>query len=271
MRLLFWNMKKNPVGDLIKTCLREHEIDVAVFAEHEGVDLPALVRELDGRYRYVDPVQERPRIVAVTERGLRAILRREQSRYALYEIVCGGVRVVLGGIHLHDRWSRRDPVVRLETIHYDLVPDIEALERELGHDRTIVIGDFNAGPFDQELLQMNAFNAALFKDVILRDDVRTVDGKRYRRFYDPVLHFLSEDTKTYGSYYHSGDPCTPVWHCLDHVLVRRALADSIRDLQYLRRIGDTDLIKEVRPDPEISDHLPLFVDIDLTGGDDHGN
>jgi hypothetical protein len=119
----------------------------------------------------------------------------------------------------------------------------------------------NANPYDDELLQMNAFNAVLFKDVIRKSETRKVGEEIYRRFYNPILNFISEDTKTYGSFYYTGGSSAPVWNCLDQVLLSKALVDEIAALKYLRSINGKSLMTTVKPKESISDHLPLLVEI----------
>ena len=108
---------------------------------------------------------------------------------------------------------------------------------------------------------MNAFHAVLFKEVIRKSETRTVSGRTYRRLYNPIIHFISENNQNYGSFYYSNGSSTPVWHCLDQVLVSKALIDSVKNLQYLKSIGKVSLLKKIVPDKEISDHLPLLVQL----------
>ena len=139
--------------------------------------------------------------------------------------------------------------------------DIKNLETSFKCNRTVIIGDFNANPYDDELLAMSAFNSVLFKDEILRSGSRTVDGITYRRFYNPILHYISEDSKMYGSFYHAQGSSTPIWHCLDQVLVSKSLANNVTNMKYIKTIGGTNLITRIRPNSKISDHLPLVVTI----------
>ncbi len=53
----------------------------------------------------------------------------------------------------------------------DLVTDISEQEKMLNHTNTIVVGDFNSSPFDNELIQKDAFNAVLFKELILETEL----------------------------------------------------------------------------------------------------
>ena len=141
---------------------------------------------------------------------------------------------------------------------------VHGYELSLGSDKTVVMGDFNANPYDEELLLPSAFNAMLFKGILRARGSRTWHGKSYPFMYNPTVNWLSEDTETYGShYYSSGDGTSPVWNCYDQALVSRILMDGVRGYRYLRRIGETDLIASRRPKRKISDHLPLLVDVEM--------
>ena len=121
---------------------------------------------------------------------------------------------------------------------------VHGYELSLGIDKTVVMGDFNANPYDEELLLPSAFNAMLFKGILRARGSRTWHGKSYPFMYNPTVNWLSEDTETYGSHYYSS-------------------GDGVRGYRYLRRIGETDLIASRRPKRKISDHLPLLVDIEM--------
>lgn len=44
-----------------------------------------------------------------------------------------------------------------------MMDEIHGYENVLSISKTIILGDFNANPYDKELLLPNAFNAMLFK------------------------------------------------------------------------------------------------------------
>ena len=56
---------------------------------------------------------------------------------------------------------------------------VHGCEQSLGIDKTIVMGDFNANPYDEELLLPGAFNAMLFKGILRARGSRTWHGKSY--------------------------------------------------------------------------------------------
>ncbi len=257
MNILFWNLKNNSIAEYIVKCLEENNIDIAVFSEHKGVDFGKLSKS--SCYDYIEGMGGCEKIVMLVKPQITVEIKQEQSRYALYYITEGTSRYILAGVHLQDR-RNTDAATRIACIGR-LVNDIKNVERRCKCKNTIIIGDFNANPYDDELLQMNAFNAVLFKEVIQKSETRTVDGISYRRFYNPTINFISEDTKNYGSFYYTEGSRSPVWHCIDQVLVSKALVDSIESMRYLKAIGAKSLIKSVRPDDQISDHLPLLVKI----------
>ena len=67
---------------------------------------------------------------------------------------------------------------------------VHGYELSLGIDKTVVIGDFNANPYDEELLLPGAFNAMLFKGILRARGSRTWHGKSYPFMYNPTVRML---------------------------------------------------------------------------------
>ena len=147
----------------------------------------------------------------------------------------------------------------------EITTDICEQEKLLKSRYSIIIGDFNANPFDEELTKHNAFNAVMFRDLIDRSETASILGRKYIRFYNPVLDHFSEKAKNYGSYYFHDENRPLYWQCLDQVLVRKSLAHSISCLEYCRTIGRTSLMTRngLVDEKNFSDHLPLLVQFDL--------
>ena len=112
-----------------------------------------------------------------------------------------------------------------------------------------------------ELLSKYAFNAVLFKTIIDKSELTNPKTFKRKRFYNPILHYISEDTEMYGSFYHEKESKTPYWHCLDQVLVRKSLANTVNHVEYVKKIGTKDLLINAIPNEKISDHLPLLVNL----------
>ena len=266
LNILFWNLHGKSIEKIIAECLIENDISMAAFSEFNGIDFQKLEKSLFKQYHlvqslYVDPSQTQGNIHTrlIVKNSIEATAIQEQGRYSIFKIKTSMQQYILVAIHLQDRRNKKT-IDRIHTIE-KIKADIEKYEKELKCNSTIVIGDFNANPYDEELLSVHGFNAVLFKDIILSNEYRKYEFLEYKHFYNPILDFISASNKMHGSFYHSGDSYTPIWHCVDQILLRKELVHNLGELKYIMKIGDTNLIKIKRPDDSISDHLPLFATI----------
>lgn len=261
MKLLFWNMGGNDNVSLALSHMQDNDVGVAAFAEHFGAKFSDGILR-DSGYRVLG-YGGCDKIVVLASESIEVLDCFEESRFTVLAMESSEARFVVAAAHLIDRMSAPDSALRLRTIR-KMMGVVHGSESALSINNTIAMGDFNANPYDKELLLPEAFNAMLFKGLLRSKSSRVWDGVDYPYFYNPTIHWLSEDDGNYGSfYYSSGDGTNPIWNCYDQMLVSPALMDRINGYSYLKRIGDEDLIAKVRPRREISDHLPLFVDIDM--------
>ena len=72
----------------------------------------------------------------------------------------------------------------------------------------------------------------------------------------------------YGSFYYSSGMQSLYWYCYDQVIVRKSLMDKVIAIKYCKSIGKKSLIKDIKPDEDISDHLPLIVTIEGANNDE---
>lgn len=102
-------------------------------------------------YKRILGVQEDKKISLIAKKYLNVTVVQQQHRYNLYSVKTGLKDYILSAIHLEDRrnYATAD---RKETIGR-LVVDIEKTEELLDCSNTIVIGDFNANPYDEELIR----------------------------------------------------------------------------------------------------------------------
>ena len=266
LNILFWNLHGNSIEEVIAECLIENNISLAAFSEFRGIDFTKLEELLFKQYHLVQSLRAEPSQTQgvihtrmFVKNNIEATAMREQGRYSIFKIKTSIQQYILATIHLQDR-RNKTTTDRINTIK-SIKSDIEKYENELECCNTIVIGDFNANPYDEELLSVHAFNAVLFKDLILANEYRTYEYLEYKHFYNPILDFISASNKMHGSFYHIDDSYTPFWHCIDQILLRKELVQYFEELKYIMKIGDTDLIKTKRPDGSISDHLPLLAAI----------
>lgn len=259
LNILFWNLKRNSIEDYIIDCIVENNVDLAIFSEFDGVDFIKIEKNLGKMYCRILAVQDDRKVTLISKTTFSVTTVQQQNRYNIYNVKTAVKDYILVAVHLEDR-RNYESAERMETIR-SLVSDIEQTEELLKCSNTIVIGDFNANPYDAELLSKYAFNAVLFKSIIDKSELTYPKSSKRKRFYNPILHYISEDTEMYGSFYYEKGHMTPYWHCLDQVLVRKDLVNSVNHVEYLKRINTKDLLQNTIPNRKISDHLPLSVNL----------
>lgn len=257
MNLLFWNLAKNENSRVLRDIIIEKDIDIIILSEFQSTNLTSVVSGMNGEYCLYQGFGACEKVILLARRTAGITVRREQNRYALYACDFDGRSYIIAGIHLpanpHADAEHRKNVIR------DLVKDICTLETELKNSNTIVIGDFNASPFDDELIQKDSFNAVLYKGLINQSEHVKINGKQYRRFYNPMVNYVSEDFMNYGSFYYSNGIKTLYWFCYDQIIVRKPLINEISSIQYCQKVNNRSLLNRFLPNSDISDHLPLMV------------
>ena len=258
VKVLFWNLGKNDNRKTVCSLIKENNVDIAIFAEYHKTDIDGVCQDLERQYTVRDGFGGCEKIRMIARIPIVVSVSREDTRYILYTIGYAGNQMIIAGIHLPAN-PGADQEMRKNVIR-QIVYDIHELERKEGCKNTIVIGDFNANPFDQELIQKDCFNAVLFKEVIMRNETITHMGTRYQRFYNPIISYISEDPKSYGSFYHTGGSYPLYWYCLDQVIMRKSLIEAFVNMEYIKNVSGKSLTTNAGIRRSISDHLPLLAE-----------
>ena len=149
----------------------------------------------------------------------------------------------------------------------ELAKEITRVEDAVGHERTVLVGDLNMNPFEVGVTGAPALHAVMTRQLAARSE-RTVEGKAYRFFYNPMWGFFGDRTEVPpGTYYHRSASAGDIfWHMIDQVLVRPGLMDNLHDLEIVDRIGEETLLSQSGGLPRVgtfSDHLPLAFRLEL--------
>lgn len=257
INLLFWNLARNSIENYVSDIIEENNIDIGVFAEYSGNNVETILAKLNGKYLFFAGMGVCDKIILIAKSHFDIKVRREQSRYIIYSLQSDTEQLVIVGTHLQDNLHSNEDDRKI--VMRDLVGDICEQEKILRHTNTIVVGDFNSSPFDNELIHKDAFNAVLFKELILKAEYVTINHRQYRRFYNPMFNFISEDDSNYGSFYYSNGTRVLYWYCYDQVLLRRSLINRLEGVYYCKAVKNKTLLKNITPNKDISDHLPLIV------------
>ena len=169
---------------------------------------------------------------------------------------------ILVGVHLPSKLFPRAEMMR-EVIVQEIVNNIEAVEIRIGSKNTIVVGDFNVNPYEDCCVNANLFFGLPVFDEIVNRKSKTIAGKTFYMFYNPMWNFLGDRSKPYGTYYHEGSDT--YWSILDTVIIRPDLKERFKDdsLRILSGTNKMTLLEDNgHPDKRFSDHLPIIFEVE---------
>lgn len=267
-RFLFWNINRKPLATLVANLAEIHEIDVVVLAECDtdpATMLQTLNRPPGSGFHY--PNAGLCRKITVFTRFSREFLEPvwESERVSIRKLTLPArTPVLLAAAHLPSKlyWSGESQGIECQ----ELARQIVAEEQKAGHQRTILVGDLNMNPFEAGIV--GGLNSVASRRIAARG-TRTVQGREYRFFYNPMWsHFGDAKGDTAGSYYYdAGEHVNHYWHLFDQVLLRPELAERFDPsrLSIVKSVGGVSLVTEDgRPDHvNVSDHLPLVFEVEF--------
>lgn len=163
MKLLFWNLNKKDNADLALSCMHEEKVGIAAFGEFSGTEFSDELLKGSGYRPMGYGGCDKVKIIA--QESIEVLDCFEESRFAVLPMKIGKICFIVAAAHLVDRMSSADPEPRLVDIR-KMMDVIHGYENALSINKTIVMGDLNANPYDKELLLPNAFNAMLFKGLV---------------------------------------------------------------------------------------------------------
>ncbi len=266
-RILFWNLGRRELTEALVCLCHEQAVDILILAEYagHGAGLLTALNSAGGVrfYRWADTLSGR--IAMLHARPVdSASLRAASGYYAIFAVQPeSGPEIILAAVHLPSKLhaAGSDQMGFAE----DVRREVDRLEREAGHSRSLVIGDFNMNPFDPGMVSARGFHAVMDRRIAARR-VRHIGGVEYGYFYNPLWNLLG-DRQGPGSYYRRPSYFEAYhWHCYDQVLLRPALAGRVapEGVRLVRAIAGQSLLNRhgVINRHEFSDHLPLIVELE---------
>jgi len=138
-----------------------------------------------------------------------------------------------------------------------------------GTDPIVVLGDLNAHPWSPEITGRHGLYALRWKDWPARGHGKLAGREQYMTpLYNPMWQILPDGaTGGHGTLFYPKHDLS--WRCFDQIIVSQHLRESISPPTVLTSLGDRNLVnKKDRPKkrkskPEISDHLPVQLTMDL--------
>lgn len=266
MTTLFWNVNRRSLGHFVAMLARDRDCDLVVLAENRqpAIDILADLNRATVERPYYLISDPAGRVTLFARLGPQRVQPLANigglSMWAIDEPILG--ELLLGFVHLPSKlFLSAEDQLQLSMQWARFVEDVE-LER--GHQRTMILGDFNMNPFEPGMVGSSGFHAVSDRRVAARGK-RTVASVERPFFYNPMWNFfgarLPGPPGTY--FYSSTGPLSYYWNIFDQVILRPSLLHNIRDgdVNIISLVGEQSLLGvEGRPDREVgSDHLPIVV------------
>jgi len=267
---LFWNLNRKPTQSLISRLSSRHEVDVIMLAEC-SIPPATLLKELNQMnpplYHYI-PQLGCTKIQMFTRFSGRFIPPvYETDRLTIRHLRLPGLTdILLAVAHFMSKmhWSEDDQAFECGP----LAEAIREVETNVGHSRTVLVGDFNMNPFESGVASAGGLHAVMSRGIAAKTE-RVVQNRAYPFFYNPMWSLLGDASNgPPGTYYYSGSGHKVFfWNMFDQVLIRPALLDRFHntDLEVVTGDGAASfLTPKGLPNSKLaSDHLPILFRLGL--------
>lgn len=264
MKILFWNTHKNQeIDPYILAFIDENPCDIIILAEYVN-SIRGLCNQLSlfkmDFYPWISPTCETIKIIS--KKCYQSTVMQDEKRYCIYSLNTVYGKFILTALHLPCKLHFEPSDI--EFYARRIRSDIEKIEAKLDHHRTFVVGDFNVNPFENACIQADCFHALSNGDEA-KKGFRTVSGKRFTTFYNPMWNLFGDFESVSGSYnYNKNQIRIYQWNIYDQVILRPELIDcfekeSLRIVENIK--GCSILDSKGKPDKKISDHLPIYFEI----------
>ncbi len=264
-KFLFWNLHRRDLHGFVRNLARQENADVLILAEcptHPAQLLEELNTELP-HYEYApgncghllfftrfDPRFFKPKF--------------ESHRVSIRRLALPGhQRILVAAAHLPAKSNFSEESLLIESVH--LAQAIDQVERKEGHERTILLGDFNMHPFEAGMVTAGGLHAVMSRRIASRV-TRTLQCQKYKYFYNPMWNHLGDNGDACGTFYfEGGDHLCYYWNLFDQVLLRPDLLEGFASggVRIPTSINGFSLLQEGgEPDIETaSDHLPVTLEL----------
>ncbi len=262
---LVWNVGRRALDGVVARLVAEHRVDVLLLVERPESD-GSLLQGL-GTLGSFARVMSHDRFGLYTRLADaffdRLFPPETDERMDFWRFRLNGtVSVTLVAVHGPDRYHNPDDSDR-RLFLAGLRENIQWAERQVGDKRTIVLGDFNANPFEESMGGIQGLHAIPVRHVGGKHH-RTVGNRDYEFFFNPMWScYGRRPNDPLATYYFTGSGEHEIfWHMIDQVVLRPDMLPFFPDnrLRILHRAGPVNLVTRFGyPDKaHASDHLPFL-------------
>jgi endonuclease/exonuclease/phosphatase family metal-dependent hydrolase len=286
MVIAFWNINNNTdIADLLIDFVKENEVDILLLAESEKKSNGSRATKVDDiildfiiktkkqtlvrDYKFIPNRDFRVKILSSFSPSCfkqKSYLFKSTRWTALYITIPNIIDINLFPVHFHSKVNWSDASQALECVNFSR--DISLIENDTNCYNTILIGDFNMNPFESGIIGANGLNAVQDLNYAhSKPHGKDIDGTFYKYFYNPMWNHFGDKTLPYGThYYRSSGHYSLDWNIFDQIIIRPQMksylkVDSFKIINTI--FGKNLLNKNNRLNKNISDHLPILIDLNI--------
>lgn len=266
---LFWNLQKKDLRARVARLVEHFSVDAILLAESVIPDdsLTAdLNRSIAGRFAAHRSLNQKVRFYS----RWRAPFVSEAFSDPIGSLNVWRLHIgpapglLLASVHFPSKvgWSAHSQSQQAVM----LAQDLRRTEEQVGHRRTLLMGDLNMNPFEEGGVGALALNAVMSSSVATATG-RTVQGRNYPFFYNPMWGCFGDRTPgpSGSHYYRPSEGISYYWNLFDQVLVRPELAAALTAVRILDSDGTESLLdgRHLPDQGSASDHLPLLFTLEI--------
>ena len=261
MKVLLWNTNKKLINKVIADIIIQQKADYITLIEYVD-DVDELIKMINSEQKvYNKYITAAARNIVCVGRIINVHPGPHAQKYSIQVI---NDEMIMCCIHLPSRIYSQDEQLRAIWVK-KITDEILHYEETTGIDNTIIMGDFNANPYESTCLSALGFHAIPSREVAKRV-TRTICDTEFKMFYNPTWNLMGDFNYPPGTFFHNGSEVeNSYWHLLDQVMIRPSLVDRFKNdsLKIIHRVGNLDLVdKSGHPLKSISDHLPIVYEIE---------
>lgn len=261
MRYFFWNTHKEKVNNILEEIMLKEMYDIVILAEYED-NIDQLMNKLyvrDMEYKNIS-ISKDERITFITNRkNFKSAFSEQYFTIRIFKMSQDDIKIICG-VHLPGQGYAEDGDRR--AILQNIVEKIEELEDKYKTKRSIIIGDFNANPYENCMIEATGLHA-VSSSIIAKKVSRKIKGTTYNMFYNPMWNKFGDFEGTPGTYYYRQAKVKMVfWNIFDQVIIRPQIIDKFKkeSLKVVTEINGRLLFD--KNNIIVGDHLPLEFEIE---------
>lgn len=255
MRVFFWNTCKKNIVSHIEAVGHALTPDFILLAECDKNLISILTTRLCsyGYSHLLTPGCDK--IDAFTKYDLNDIkLLSQTNDFSAMRIK----DLILVVTHQPSQYSHSDDELRRAGEKMVLrVAELESAEKL---STSVIVGDFNANPFEMSMISFTGICSTNHRDILNPAITRSKETRKL--FYNPMWTLYGKEIDHPGTFHYSRSGTDLIkWHMLDQVIIRPSLINRFQfdKLEILSHINGVSLKKGRKI--TLSDHLPLIFSI----------